>query len=46
MIRSALVVGAGFGGIAAAIALRREGVRDITILERGDSVGGVWHHNI
>jgi cation diffusion facilitator CzcD-associated flavoprotein CzcO len=45
MIRSALVVGAGFGGIAVAIALRREGVRDITILERGDAVGGVWHHN-
>ncbi len=45
MTRSALVVGAGFGGVAAAIALRREGVRDITILERGDAVGGVWHHN-
>ena len=45
MIRSALVVGAGLGGVAAAIALRREGVREITIVERGDEVGGVWHHN-
>lgn len=42
---SALIVGAGFGGIGAAIQLRRAGVRDITILERGDRVGGVWHHN-
>jgi len=45
MSRSAVVVGAGFGGIAAAIALRRAGLRDITILERGGAVGGVWHHN-
>jgi cation diffusion facilitator CzcD-associated flavoprotein CzcO len=43
--RRAVVVGAGFGGIAAAIALRRAGLRDITILERGEAVGGVWHHN-
>ena len=45
MIRSAIVVGAGFGGIAAAIALRQAGVQDLTILERGEAVGGVWHHN-
>lgn len=45
MIRSAIVVGAGFGGIAAAIALRQAGVEDLTILERGEAVGGVWHHN-
>ena len=45
MIRSAVVVGAGFGGIAAAIALRREGVRELTVIERGAGVGGVWEHN-
>lgn len=44
-IHSAVVVGAGFGGIAAAIALRQAGVEDVTILERGEAVGGVWHHN-
>ncbi|MCW3016139.1 MAG: monooxygenase [Solirubrobacterales bacterium] len=42
---SVIIVGAGFGGIAAAIAARAEGVDDITILERADRVGGVWHHN-
>jgi cation diffusion facilitator CzcD-associated flavoprotein CzcO len=42
---SLLIVGAGFGGIAAAIAAREEGVTDITLLERADRVGGVWHHN-
>jgi cation diffusion facilitator CzcD-associated flavoprotein CzcO len=45
MTRSAIVVGAGFGGIAAAIELRRAGVAEITVLERGSGVGGVWHHN-
>ena len=42
---SVVIVGAGFGGIAAAIAARREGVQDITLLERGERVGGVWEHN-
>ncbi len=39
------IVGAGFSGIAMAIALRREGIDDFTILERADDLGGVWHHN-
>lgn len=42
---SVVIVGAGFGGIAAAIAARSQGVHDITILERGERVGGVWQHN-
>src|SRR4029450_658857 len=25
--------------------LRRAGYRDITVFERGERVGGVWHHN-
>ncbi len=45
MIGSAAVVGAGFGGIAAAIELRRSGVEDIVVLERGARVGGVWNFN-
>lgn len=36
------IIGAGFGGIAAAIALRARGHDDITILEKGNDVGGVW----
>jgi cation diffusion facilitator CzcD-associated flavoprotein CzcO len=39
------IVGAGFSGIAMAIALRREGIEDFTIFERADDLGGVWHHN-
>lgn len=36
---SAIVVGAGVGGLAAAIDLARQGV-DVTVLERGDGPGG------
>jgi cation diffusion facilitator CzcD-associated flavoprotein CzcO len=40
-----VIVGAGFGGIAAAIELRRQGIADITILERASGLGGTWRHN-
>jgi cation diffusion facilitator CzcD-associated flavoprotein CzcO len=40
-----LIVGAGFGGIAAAIELRRRGFDDVMILERGPGVGGTWLYN-
>ena len=43
--RSIAVVGAGFGGIGAATMLRRAGHDDVTVFERGERVGGVWHHN-
>jgi cation diffusion facilitator CzcD-associated flavoprotein CzcO len=39
------IVGAGFSGIAMAIALRREGIEDFTLFERAPDLGGVWHHN-
>lgn len=42
---SAVIVGAGFSGLAAAIELRAAGIRDITVLERADSLGGVWREN-
>ena len=42
---SVAIVGAGFGGIAAAVELRRRGIEEFVILERGDRVGGVWHAN-
>jgi cation diffusion facilitator CzcD-associated flavoprotein CzcO len=41
----AIIVGAGFGGIAAAIELRRHGIADVTILEKADGPGGTWFHN-
>jgi cation diffusion facilitator CzcD-associated flavoprotein CzcO len=40
-----IVIGAGFGGLGAAHALREQGITDVTILERADSVGGVWRDN-
>src|SRR3954468_288981 len=40
-----VIVGAGFGGLAAAIELRRAGFEDITILERGSGLGGTWRDN-
>jgi cation diffusion facilitator CzcD-associated flavoprotein CzcO len=40
-----LVVGAGFGGIATAIELRRHGIQDVTILERAGDLGGTWFYN-
>jgi cation diffusion facilitator CzcD-associated flavoprotein CzcO len=42
---SIAVVGGGFGGVGAAAMLRREGYEDVTVFERGERVGGVWHHN-
>jgi cation diffusion facilitator CzcD-associated flavoprotein CzcO len=42
---SVLIVGAGFGGITAAIELRRAGFTDVTVLERGATLGGVWRDN-
>src|SRR6476646_4533980 len=37
-----LIIGAGFGGLAAAVALRRKGIDDLLIVERADGVGGTW----
>ena len=39
------VVGSGFAGLAAAIALRRAGRHDVVVLERADDVGGTWRDN-
>lgn len=40
-----VVIGAGFGGIAAAVALRQNGFDDVVIVERSDGVGGTWRSN-
>ncbi|AFT98730.1 flavin-containing monooxygenase [Nocardia brasiliensis] len=42
---SVVIIGAGFGGIGMAIELRRNGLPDITILERAADLGGVWREN-
>lgn len=42
---TAIIVGAGFSGLAAGIALRRIGITDFVILEKADRVGGTWREN-
>lgn len=41
----AIIVGAGFGGIGAAIQLKRLGFENFVILDREDDLGGTWHVN-
>jgi cation diffusion facilitator CzcD-associated flavoprotein CzcO len=42
---SIAVVGAGFAGVGAVVMLKQAGYDDVTVFERGERVGGVWHHN-
>ncbi|MGE0782897.1 flavin-containing monooxygenase [Mycolicibacterium sp.] len=39
------IIGAGFSGIAAAVALKKKGIEDFVILERSAGLGGTWRHN-
>ncbi|WP_043264706.1 NAD(P)/FAD-dependent oxidoreductase [Streptomyces sp. CT34] len=39
------VIGSGFGGLGAAVRLRRQGITDFVVLERADAVGGTWRDN-
>lgn len=39
------VIGAGPGGLAAAVKLKQAGVGDFVVIERADDVGGSWHEN-
>jgi cation diffusion facilitator CzcD-associated flavoprotein CzcO len=41
----AVIIGAGFGGMGAAIQLKRSGYDNLLILEREDDLGGTWHVN-
>ncbi|MFC9789142.1 flavin-containing monooxygenase [Rhodococcus sp. NPDC127528] len=44
-VYDAVVVGAGFGGMGAAIQLKRLGLTNLLILEREAELGGTWHVN-
>jgi cation diffusion facilitator CzcD-associated flavoprotein CzcO len=39
------IIGAGFGGIGAAIELRRHGFEDVVLYDRAPELGGTWHYN-
>ncbi|MFO0551224.1 MAG: NAD(P)/FAD-dependent oxidoreductase [Polyangiaceae bacterium] len=40
------IIGAGFGGLCAAIQLSRAGYPDFFIVDKGSSVGGTWRDNV
>ena len=40
-----VIVGAGFGGMGAAIQLGRMGIESILMLDQADDLGGTWHLN-
>jgi len=40
-----LVIGAGFGGLGAAYELSKDGLADVTVLEKANDIGGVWREN-
>ena len=40
-----VVIGAGFGGIGMAIALKQAGIEDFVVLDRADDLGGTWRDN-
>lgn len=45
MSRSVAVIGAGLGGLCAAIKLKEAGYGDVAVFEKADRVGGTWREN-
>jgi cation diffusion facilitator CzcD-associated flavoprotein CzcO len=43
--RSIAIVGGGFGGVGAAVMLKRAGYENVTVFEKAERVGGVWQAN-
>lgn len=39
------IIGSGFSGIAAAVALKKKGIEDFVVFERASGLGGTWRHN-
>lgn len=42
---SVVIIGAGFGGLCMAAALKRAGMDSFVVLEEGHEVGGIWRDN-
>jgi cation diffusion facilitator CzcD-associated flavoprotein CzcO len=45
MPHQVVIIGAGFGGIGMAIALKRAGIDDFVVLDRASDLGGTWRDN-
>lgn len=45
LVYEVVIVGAGFGGIGAAIQLKKLGYQNILIVDRESDLGGTWHVN-
>ena len=41
-----VIIGTGFAGVGMAIKLRQAGIDDFVVLERAETVGGVWRDNV
>jgi len=44
--QTVLIIGAGFAGLGMAIQLRKAGIDDFVVLEKGRTVGGCWRDNV
>ncbi|MGA2827876.1 MAG: NAD(P)/FAD-dependent oxidoreductase [Streptosporangiaceae bacterium] len=42
---SVAIIGSGFAGIGMAARLKRAGIHDLVLLERGEALGGTWRDN-
>ena len=40
-----LIIGGGFGGLLTAVELRKQGIEQIVIVEKGSDFGGTWYWN-
>jgi cation diffusion facilitator CzcD-associated flavoprotein CzcO len=40
-----VIIGAGFGGLGMAIALKQAGIDDFVVLDRAEDLGGTWRDN-
>ena len=44
-IYEVIIIGSGFGGIAAAVNLQKNGIANYLMLERDEELGGTWWRN-
>ena len=44
-LKDVVIIGGGFGGLLAGAYLRKAGIEDIRIIEKGGDFGGTWYWN-